>query len=67
MDRRTEEPQRTHSTAANAEYKASAGIGDVIHGADSEVRRYTTLRLLLISYYRDHKSTDPIRQQTCRT
>lgn len=41
MERRTEEPQRTHSTAANAEYKASAGIGDIIHGADGEVRRYT--------------------------
>jgi len=35
MSRTTEEPQRTDSSAADAEWKADPRVGSIVHGADT--------------------------------
>ena len=37
MNRRTEEPQRTDDPRADAEWKADSALGNLAHGADSQV------------------------------
>lgn len=34
--RTTEEPQRVDSSNADVEWKASAGLGNIIHGSDGK-------------------------------
>ena len=53
MDRRTEEPQRTDSARADAEWKADPGLDNLVHGADGQVSslflRLITIPLLILS------------------
>ncbi|KAN0089727.1 hypothetical protein V8E51_019987 [Hyaloscypha variabilis] len=36
MERRTQEPQRSDSSRADAEWKANPGLGNLVHGSDTE-------------------------------
>ena len=47
LDRKTEEPQRVDSAQADTEWKADAGLGDLVHDTDGQVSS-SHLRLAIV-------------------
>ena len=47
LDRKTEEPQRVDSAQADTEWKADAGLGDLVHDTDGQVSS-SYLRLAIV-------------------